>query len=115
MQEGKLDKAARFVDNWWKIISIFSLLIFFIYEISVVWFQINQMEKEFEILKKEIESVNQLQDERMDKRFNQLEGDLKDIIEKGINLTEEFKQHLIDNARDKGTIFEGMKWLEKDK
>lgn len=115
MQDGKLDRAARFVDNWWKIISILSLLIFFIYEISVVWFQINQMEKEFEILKKEIESVNQFQDERMDKRFNQLEGDLKEIIEKGINLTEEFKQHLIDNARDKGTIFEGMKWLEKYK
>jgi hypothetical protein len=51
----------------------------------------------------------------MDKRFNQLETDLKDIIEKGINLTEQFQQHLIDNARDKGTIFEGMKWLEKDK
>jgi len=113
--ETNVKKVASFLDSWWKIISILSLLVFFIYEISVVWFQISQMEKEMEILKNEIENVNKLQDERMDKRFNQLEGDLKDIIEKGINLTEEFKQHLIDNAKDKGTIFEGMKWLEKDK
>ena len=113
--ETNVKKVASFLDSWWKIISILSLLVFFIYEISVVWFQISQMEKEMEILKNEIENVNKLQDERMDKRFNQLETDLKDIIEKGINLTEEFKQHLIDNARDKGTIFEGMKWLEKDK
>jgi len=113
--ETNFKKVASFLDSWWKIISILSLLVFFIYEISVVWFQISQMEKEMEILKNEIENVNKLQDERMDKRLNQLETDLKDIIEKGINLTEEFKQHLIDNARDKGTIFEGMKWLEKDK
>jgi len=113
--ETNVKKVASFLDSWWKIISILSLLVFFIYEISVVWFQISQMEKEMEILKNEIENVNKLQDERMDKRFNQLETDLKDIIEKGINLTEQFQQHLIDNARDKGTIFEGMKWLEKDK
>ena len=49
--ETNVKKVASFLDSWWKIISILSLLVFFIYEISVVWFQISQMEKEMEILK----------------------------------------------------------------
>ena len=110
----RAEKFANIMDSWWKIISIFGLMIFFIYEISVVWFKITQMEKDVEIMKKELNNSNDNQDEKFDKKIEQIKEILLDLQKRGIQLTMDFQHHLVEDAKDKGVIKEDLKWLEKN-
>lgn len=104
MQEGKLDKAARFVDNWWKILSVGIAMILIIYQISVIWIKAKEMEQNLENLKHDINIQNKVRDDKSDKRYQKTTEMYDDLTERGIELTKDYQDHLIEDAYFRGKM-----------
>jgi hypothetical protein len=104
MQEGKLDKAARFVDNWWKILSVGIAMILIIYQISVIWIKAKEMEQNLENLEHDIKIQNDIRDEKSDKRYQKTTEMYDDLTDRGIELTRDYQDHLIDDAYFRGKM-----------
>jgi len=104
MQEGKLDKAARFVDNWWKILSVGIAMILIIYQISVIWIKAKEMEQNLENLKHDIKIQNDIRDEKSDKRYQKTTEMYDDLTDRGIELTRDYQKHLVDDAYFRGKM-----------
>ena len=104
MEDGKLDKAAKFVDNWWKILSVGVALIFLIYEISVIWIKAKEMEQKIENLQNEIDTQNDVRDDRSDKRYHRATEMYDELTNRGIDLTKDYQKHLIEDAYFRGKI-----------
>jgi len=102
MADDRLGKAATFVDNWWKILSVGIALVFLIYQVSVVWIKAKEMEQSIEQLKLHIEEENSIRDERSDKRYQRATEMYNELTERGIRLTMDYQNHLVDDAYFRG-------------
>lgn len=104
MEEGKLDRAAKFVDNWWKILSVGIAMILIIYQISVIWIKAKEMEQSLENMQHEIDTQNEIRDDRSDKRYHRAIEMYDELTNRGIDLTKDYQKHLIDDAYFRGKV-----------
>lgn len=104
MENGKLDKAARFIDNWWKILSVGIAMILLIYQISVIWIKAKEMEQSLDNMKNEMDTQNEVRDERSDKRHDDITRMYDELTLRGIELTRDYQEHLIDDAYFRGRM-----------
>lgn len=104
MQDGKLDRAARFVDNWWKILSVGIAMILLIYQISVIWIKAKEMEQNLENLKHDINIENNVRDDKSEKRHDDVSRMYDELTMHGIELTRDYQDHLIEDAYFRGRV-----------
>lgn len=88
-----LERTAKFVDNWWKILSVVTALVFFIYAGASQWIKV-----------KEMDDQNRIRDEKSDKRYEEAIKMYEEIKSKGIEFNKDYTRHLVEDAYFRGKI-----------